>query len=114
MRKRAFFLSQEGGGFPHHLQNTYDYLGLDKYAFAVRKNARPFWPPLLDQTINLAATFGSNDQFTKTGWGQTLEILRGKVFLQAYSGFTHMAAMRAMVKLADAVRKTPFCGAILT
>jgi hypothetical protein len=53
MRKRAFFLSQEGGGFPHHLQNTYDYLGLDKYAFAVRKNARPFWPPLLDQTINL-------------------------------------------------------------
>ena len=45
----------EGGGFPHHLQNTYDYLGLDKYHSA------------------------------------------------AYSAFTHMAAMRAMVKLAAAV-----------
>ena len=45
----------EGNGFPHHLQNTYDYLGLDKYPNA------------------------------------------------AYSGFTHMAAMRAMVKLAAAV-----------
>lgn len=45
----------EGRGFPHHLQNTYDYLGLDQYANA------------------------------------------------AYSGFTHMAAMRATVKLAEAV-----------
>jgi hypothetical protein len=45
----------QGNGFPHHLQNTYDYLGLDQYANA------------------------------------------------AYSGFTHMAAMRAMVKLAEAV-----------
>ena len=45
----------EGNGFPHHLQNTYDYLGLDKYPNA------------------------------------------------AYSGFTHIAAMKAMVQLASAV-----------
>ena len=45
----------EGHGFPHHLQNTYDYLGLDKFANA------------------------------------------------AYSGFTHMAAMRATVKLVEAM-----------
>jgi uncharacterized protein (DUF608 family) len=48
----------EGQGFPHHLQNTYDYLRLDKYHSA------------------------------------------------AYSAFTHMAAMRAMVKLAAAVGDT--------
>lgn len=45
----------QGGGYPHHLQNTYDYLGLDKYPNA------------------------------------------------AYSGFTHLAAMKAMQKLAEAV-----------
>lgn len=46
----------EGGGFPHHLQNTYDYLGLEKFANS------------------------------------------------AYAGFTHMAAMRAIQKMASIVR----------
>jgi non-lysosomal glucosylceramidase len=48
----------EGNGFPHHLQNTYDYLGLDKYPNA------------------------------------------------AYSGFTHLAAMKAMENLAAVVSDT--------
>jgi hypothetical protein len=48
----------EGKGYPHHLQNTYDYLGLDSYPNA------------------------------------------------AYSGFTHMAAMRAAAAMAGPANDT--------